>query len=97
MTESQKNITSHKEQLDEHSDRIYAMNEHLRNVQQELQHTQVNRNILFVFGFVSLLDSLINFFQLFIKLEILNFHKQDLLNARKREIETENHMKQIGM
>lgn len=24
-------------------------------------------------------------------------HEQDLLNARKREIETENHMKQIGM
>ena len=23
--------------------------------------------------------------------------EQDLLNARKREIETENHMKQIGM
>lgn len=61
VSDSQKNITSHKEQLDEHSDRIYAMSEHLRNVQQELQHTQ------------------------------------DLLNARKREIETENHMKQIGM
>ena len=25
------------------------------------------------------------------------FYAQDLLNARKREIETENHMKQIGM
>ena len=44
VTDTQKNITSYKEQLDEHSDRIYAMSEHLRNVQQELQHTQVNRN-----------------------------------------------------
>ncbi|KAL9963526.1 hypothetical protein ACROYT_G027041 [Oculina patagonica] len=60
VTDTQKNVTSYKEQLDEHSDRIYAMSEHLRNVQQELQHTQ------------------------------------DLLNARKREIETENHMKQIA-
>ena len=25
------------------------------------------------------------------------YDEQDLLNARKREIETENHMKQIGM
>ena len=45
VTETQKNIVSHKEQLDEHSDRIYAMSEHLRNVQQELQHTQVNRKL----------------------------------------------------
>ncbi|KAJ7376952.1 Coiled-coil domain-containing protein 39, partial [Desmophyllum pertusum] len=60
VTDTQKNITSYNDQLDEHSDRIYAMGEHLRNVQQELQHTQ------------------------------------DLLNARKREIETENHMKQIA-
>ena len=28
---------------------------------------------------------------------IVFYHEQDLLNARKREIETENHMKQIGM
>lgn len=60
VTETQKNITTYKEQLDEHADRIYAMSEHLRNVQQELQHTQ------------------------------------DLLNARKREIETENHLMQIA-
>ncbi|RMX41965.1 hypothetical protein pdam_00001295 [Pocillopora damicornis] len=59
VTETQKNITTYKEQLDEHADRIYAMSEHLRNVQQELQHTQ------------------------------------DLLNARKREIGTENHLMQI--
>lgn len=45
VTETQKNIVSNKEQLDEHSDRIYAMSEHLRNVQQELQHTQVNRKL----------------------------------------------------
>lgn len=43
ITDTQKNITSYKEQQDEHSDRIYAMSEHLRNVQQELQHTQVNK------------------------------------------------------
>lgn len=60
VTETQKNITTYKEQLDEHADRIYAMSEHLRNVQQELQHTQ------------------------------------DLLNARKREIGTENHLMQIA-
>ena len=45
ITDTQKNITSYKEQQDEHSDRIYAMSEHLRNVQQELQHTQVNKLI----------------------------------------------------
>ncbi|KAK2573594.1 Coiled-coil domain-containing protein 39 [Acropora cervicornis] len=60
VSSAQKSIVAHKEQLDEHSDRIYAMSEHLRNVQQELQHTQ------------------------------------ELLNARKREIDTENHMKQIA-
>ena len=45
ITDTQKNITSYKEQQDEHSDRIYAMSEHLRNVQQELQHTQVTKLI----------------------------------------------------
>ena len=28
---------------------------------------------------------------------VLSTDEQELLNARKREIETENHMKQIGM
>lgn len=41
VSSAHKSIVAHKEQLDEHSDRIYAMSEHLRNVQQELQHTQV--------------------------------------------------------
>ena len=50
VTDTQKNIVSCKEQLDEHSDRIYAMSEHLRNVQQELQHTQVNRKYNMAFN-----------------------------------------------
>ena len=45
VSSAQKSIVAHKEQLDEHSDRIYAMSEHLRNVQQELQHTQVPANV----------------------------------------------------
>lgn len=95
VSDSQKNITSHKEQLDEHSDRIYAMSEHLRNVQQELQHTQVSRNeILSCYNCKLHINMTIII--PFLEQYFASF-EQDLLNARKREIETENHMKQIGM
>ena len=85
------------------------MSEHLRNVQQELQHTQVTKLIALAkltndksnklsFDFqqqpktVRLRGD--EFFSVYL---FTYFYAQDLLNARKREIETENHMKQIGM
>lgn len=37
----QKEISSLKRQSEEYADRIQAISDHLKNVQQELQHTQV--------------------------------------------------------
>lgn len=37
----QKEILSNKDKSEEHKERIDAINEHLKNVLQELQHTQV--------------------------------------------------------
>ncbi|KAK3698535.1 hypothetical protein QZH41_014464 [Actinostola sp. cb2023] len=55
-----KNLVLLKDQVEEHKDRIYAMSEHFKNVQQELHHTQ------------------------------------NILNARKKEIETEKHFRQVS-
>ncbi|CAB3984737.1 coiled-coil domain-containing 39-like, partial [Paramuricea clavata] len=60
LDSKQKEILSNKDKSEEHKERIDAINEHLKNVLQELQHTQ------------------------------------ELLNARKREINTEDHLKQVA-
>ena len=39
----QKEILSNKDKVEEHKERIDAINEHLKNVVQELQHTQVKK------------------------------------------------------
>ena len=41
VEKKQKEIASLKRQSEEYADRIQAISDHLRNVQQELQHTQV--------------------------------------------------------
>ncbi|CAH1781534.1 unnamed protein product [Owenia fusiformis] len=56
----QKSIVQNKNDLRENEDRVNAMSEHLKNVRQELQHTQ------------------------------------GLVNARKNEAETEDHMRKIA-
>ncbi len=38
----QKEITALKNELGDNEDRVHAMSEHLKNVRQELQHTQVH-------------------------------------------------------
>ncbi|XP_052782537.1 coiled-coil domain-containing protein 39-like [Mya arenaria] len=56
----QRNMVKVKGDLEEYEDRIHAMSEHLKNVRQELQHTQ------------------------------------GLVNARKKEVETESHLLTIA-
>ncbi|XP_048746440.2 coiled-coil domain-containing protein 39-like isoform X1 [Ostrea edulis] len=60
IQDKQKKVVAATNDLEEFDDRIHAMSEHLKNVRQELQHTQ------------------------------------GLTNARKKEIETENHMLMIA-
>lgn len=42
LDSKQKDILSNKDKVEEHRERIDAINEHLKNVLQELQHTQVS-------------------------------------------------------
>ena len=56
----QKRVVGAQNEVEEIEDRLHAMSEHLKNVRQELTHTQ------------------------------------GLTNARKKEIETENHLLQIA-
>lgn len=60
VQKKQKEIVSLQNNLGENTDRVYSMSSHLKNVRQELQHTQ------------------------------------GLINARKNEIETEEHMRKIA-
>ena len=41
VQKKEKEISKVQLQVDEHKDRVQAINDHLRNVRQELQHTQV--------------------------------------------------------
>ena len=45
----QKGIVNVRNDLEEFDDRIHAMSEHLKNVRQELHHTQVSENNLFLY------------------------------------------------
>lgn len=75
----QKLISELNNQLAEYNERVDAIKEHMKNVRQELQHTQVRKTITLV------------------RSRKLLLHKtQGLYDARKRELETEEHMKQIG-
>lgn len=38
----QKEVSVHQTKIDQHADRTHAIGEHLKNVKQELQHTQVS-------------------------------------------------------
>lgn len=42
VQKKEKEITRLQLQIDEHKDRVQAIGDHLRNVRQELQHTQVS-------------------------------------------------------
>lgn len=42
MQDKQKNIVAFTNELEEIEDRVHAMSEHLKNVRQELTHTQVS-------------------------------------------------------
>lgn len=41
LQKKQKAVSSHEIKISEHRDRIQAVGDHLKNVKQELQHTQV--------------------------------------------------------
>ena len=46
IREKRKEINVHQVKLDQHEERIHAITNHLKNVKQELQHTQVSYTIL---------------------------------------------------
>ena len=79
----EREISALQRQAEHLRDRVQAMEDHLKNVQQELQETQVS--------------GAKPGFQLITSVLFPYNEYQGLYGARKRDLETEHHFKQIGI